>query len=176
MTETELDILDTWLDGELGPIEAGELQQRLAANPELLAAQADLRRERELRAAHFAASEPTDAENHDFLNRVEANIARRRRWTLYHQFARTAGAIAACVAIGFGIGWIGRGGPSSTANRTAPAPVYQVNISDESGRVLGVQPFSSPDQAREFSDDLRRWQDQQDQIRNGYLIVRSGNF
>jgi hypothetical protein len=175
VTETEIDILETWLDGELGPIEASEVQRRLATDPELSAAQADLRRERELRAAHFAAIEPTDAENRDFLDRVEANIARRRRWTIYHQFARTAGAIAACVAIGFGIGWMGRGsgGPS---NRGMTPAVYQVNISDESGRVIGVQHFNSPDQAREFSDDLRRWQEQQDQIRNGYLIVRSGNF
>ncbi len=176
MTETELDILETWLDGELGPVESVELQRRLTAEPDLSATLADLRLEREVREAHFAAMEPSDGETRDFLNRVEANIARRRRWTLYGRFTRATGAIAACMAIGFGIGWIGRGGPVLPANHTSPASAYQVSVSDDSGRVLGVQHFNSADQAREFSDDLRHWQDQQEQIRNGYLVVRSGKF
>ena len=176
MTENELDILETWLDGELGPTEGMELQKRLAAESELSAALAGLRQERELREAHFAAIEPTDEQTHDFLDRVEANIARRGRWMLYGRFARVVGAIAACMAIGFGVGWIGRGGSGTPANRTSPSAVYQVSVSDDSGRVLGVQHFNSADQAREFSDDLRRWQDQQEQIRNGYLVVRSGKF
>ena len=176
MTETELDILETWLDGELGPIETVELQKRLTAEPELSATLAGLRRERDLREAHFAAIEPTDAQTHDFLNRLEANLIRRRRWVLYGQFARATGAIAACMAIGFGVGWIGRGGPGTSVNRISPSSVYQVSVSDDSGRVLGVQHFNSADQAREFSDDLSRWQEQQEQIRNGYLVVRSGNF
>lgn len=176
MNETELDILETWLDGELGPVEANDLQKRLTGDPELSAALAGLRHERELRSAHFSAIESSDSESHDFLNRVEANLARRRRWILYAQFARAAGAIAACMAIGFGVGWIGRGSPATPANPTAASPVYQVNISDESGRVIGVQHFNSADQAREFSDDLGRWQEQQEQVRNGYLVVRSRNF
>jgi hypothetical protein len=176
VTETELDILETWLDGELGAIETVDLQKRLGTEPELSAALADLRRERELREAHFAAIEPTDDQTQDFLHRVEANIARRRRWMLYGRFARATGAIAACMAIGFGVGWIGRGGSGAPANHPSPSPTYQVSVSDDSGRILGVQHFNSADQAREFSDDLRRWQDQEEQIRDGYLIVRSGNF
>ncbi len=176
MTENELDNLEAWLDGELGPTESVELQKRLATDPGLSGALSDLRQERELRGAFFAAIEPDESRNRDFLNRCEGVIARRRRWELYRGFARTAGAIAACVLVGFGIGRVGRDGASRSGGALSPSPVYQVNISDEAGRFIGVQRFDSPEQAREFSEDLYRWQEQQEQIRSGYIVVRSRDF
>jgi hypothetical protein len=53
---------------------------------------------------------------------------------------------------------------------------YDVAIIDETGRVLGVQQFSTLEQAREFSEDLKRWHERQEQLRSGQVTVRSAKF
>jgi anti-sigma factor RsiW len=177
VNETDLDTLECWLDGELPPEDVKPLQARLGAEPELSTSLATLQQEREIRQRYFTAIEPDNDALARTLDRVHAAIAQRRRWAWQLHFARVAGAIAACIAIGFAVGWIGRGGMNgSIASPRATPHVYQVNISDEAGRVIGVQNFPSADQAREFSEDLKRWQEQQDQIRNGAVIVRSASF
>lgn len=176
MTENDLQMLEIWLDGELPPAEAQDLQARLAGDAPLAAGVAELRQQRELLAGIYAAMEPDEAAIDRVNRRIRTSLEQRRRFAWRMHIVRTAGAIAACAAIGFGVGWIGRGGMNMSATPAAAPHKYQVNIADESGQIIGTQHFSSPDQAREFSEDLKRWQEQQDQIRSGHVVVRSARF
>jgi hypothetical protein len=52
---------------------------------------------------------------------------------------------------------------------------YQVNLTDPFGHVVAVQHFNTLEEAREFSEDVTRWQRQQ-QMRNAEPLVYKDQF
>jgi hypothetical protein len=53
---------------------------------------------------------------------------------------------------------------------------YQVNLTDAFGRVVAVQHFDTLEQAREFSQDVSRWQRRQQQLRGAEPVDYKDQF
>ena len=49
-------------------------------------------------------------------------------------------------------------------------------FSEDAGRVLAVQKFDSLEQAREFTDDLTKWQLRQQQLQAGQVVLVTETF
>ncbi len=187
MTDEPAEILELYLDGELPAHEASAVQRRLAAEPALAAQLEESRALRALRAGFFAAIEPDDAAADRAVENIRRRIGRPLHpgpqaapdhATLPWQWIRIGIAAAACLAVAFMAGRVARlGNIAADRQQGAPVPVsYQVSITDESGAVLGIQKFKSLEEAREFSDDLHRWQERQEKLLSGQITLRSGSF
>src|SRR5277367_1602924 len=74
--ETDADILERFLDGELSDVETDAVTRRIADEPLLARALEQARSLRDLRANFFQALEPTDAEARALVTRAKA-AARR---------------------------------------------------------------------------------------------------
>src|SRR4051812_1334391 len=116
-SETDLELLEMYLDGALERDEAETLQHRLRAEPQLSAALEDLRSQRALRQTLWQSNEPDQATADRLTWRIRGAIAAeqkqpaiapKRTWNTW-QFARFGSAAAACIVLGFAIGWVGRG-------------------------------------------------------------------
>ncbi len=53
---------------------------------------------------------------------------------------------------------------------------YNVTITDDAGRTIGVQHFNTLNEARQFSDDLGKWQNKQRQMRSGNVKLIGDEF
>jgi anti-sigma factor RsiW len=183
VNETDLEQLETYLDDELSPQEAAELDRRLATDSSLSDELTQLRAQRALRAAMFSAMEPGDGEVTSLLNRVDGVLHRQATWSKRLAALRYIGSAAACLFVGFMIShaiWpaqpqddITPGGQVHVAQ--APVgphgPVYQVVLQDETGTVIGVQNFDSLNDAREFQSDVGQLQNKHRQIQNGIRLI-----
>ena len=174
--ERDLEILESYLDGQVEGDELAVLRRRLEAEPELAGVLERLREERSSRLAAFASYEPDEME----AERLTAGIQRAVRrggqgWTHWRRFGYGAAAAAAIVlAFLAGAGWMGSTSNGGQVN--AVPPVYKVELRDEAGRVLAEQEFQSLDKAREFSEDLRQWRHRQERLLNGDVTRRSDQF
>ncbi len=180
--EEQLESLDAYLDGELSTAEESALRRRLAADPALAAEVDQLRAGREARRVAFASMEGDDGGAGRVLGRVIGGVA-HWAWRVPGGWVRYAVAAAACIVIGFVAGrvvrWNGNGVVSQMTEgvtQVSADRVYNVAITDSTGKVIAVQPFESIEQATEFSEDLERWQERQEQIRQGQVTVRSARF
>ena len=163
----DLELLEAMLDNELTAADREALQMRLAREPKLAVELEDLRSERKLRAEMFSSLEGgEDAVVERILAKIPPRPAKSR--------LRYAMAAAACVVIGFMIGWMGATGSKSNVN-ASPAP-YQVELRDETGQVMAVQKFWTLEKAREFSNDLEQWQMIQERLLNGPVTKNSDKF
>jgi hypothetical protein len=121
------------LDDDLPAVETAALRQRLAGDPLLAEALAELKAGRALRVGAFQTMEPTQAEADRLTWAVRgailqdqklANLAPRRArggldWGLL-------GRVAAVMVLGFFAGYIYRGGPAGTAlDATVPVAAVQ---------------------------------------------------
>jgi anti-sigma factor RsiW len=199
-SETDLELLETYLDGELSPGEVAMLRPRLSAEPELAAAMDQLREQRQLRQHVFCLCE-AEAEVSDDVavgnvsRAVRAAITRDIVWSGRMRTLRQVSAAAACLIVGLLVGWFARGstpveptvrpsgivrGPTIPSNSNAAlvnrAGGFNVQLTDDTGRVLAVQHFDSLDKAREFSDDLFKWQARQRKVRNGEVRLVGDDF
>jgi hypothetical protein len=52
----------------------------------------------------------------------------------------------------------------------------QVQLTDDTGRVVAVQHFESMDKANEFAKDIQAWQERQQQMRSGNVMMTGGKF
>ena len=174
--DEDRDLLEAHLDGELAPAEAEALGRRLAADARLAAALEELRAERAVRRAVWGAYEPTEAEAAAVAAGAVAAAVRDGRWNRAARVARLASAAAAAVVFAFAGGWMARGrvapdgaapGPNVAGDGDghfvssgggAGAGSFPVAFTDENGRVIAVQHFDDPQAARQFADDVGRWQ------------------
>lgn len=200
MTESDVEILEMYLDDALSDQDLAAVAKRLADEPVMAAELERLRGERDLRRQLFASMEPTDAAVERLLGRVDESIRRRTWWERQLKWGRWATAAAACVVFGFTAGYLGRStspqqGTGIAVNPTAPveqvadsgehgqinfvgrvAGPAQVQLTDDSGKVVAVQHFESMDKAKEFANDIQAWQERQQQMRNGNVIMTGGKF
>jgi len=181
--DPDFELLENYLDGELSPAEVLRVERRLAAEPELAAALGRMNAEYEVRQAAYRSLEP-DARAADALASAVGRQVRRTDRTASHRrvfrFGRLAGALAACVAISFSAGWVGRGF-AATNKQTKILPlkgepyVYQVALTDDHGNITAVQQFDKLEEAQAFAADVGRWQAQQ-QVKQATSIVMSSGF
>jgi anti-sigma factor RsiW len=167
--DPDFELLGSYLDGELSAAEALRVEQRLLAEPELAAALGRMNAEFEIRHAAYKSLEP-DARAVDALASSVGRQVRRmeRSHRRLFQIGRLAGALAACVAISFAAGWIGRGYAAGAAARKGPPTatteepyVYQVALTDDKGNITAVQKFDKLEDAKAFAADVGRWQAEQ---------------
>ena len=178
-SEVDLELLETFVDGELSPADAQQLQRRLASEPALTEELRRLQALRSVRESYFTALEPMREDVDGLIANVQEAIDRRKLRTIRIAWARYASALAACVVIGFFGGWLVKPGAPVTAPSTGvvvAAQVYQVSIRDESGQVVATQEFESLDQARAFARDLEQWQQRHEQLLSSQPTVRSTSF
>lgn len=212
VTDEDLELLESYVDGELPAPQEDALRRRLEAEPQLAATLETLRGERDVRAAVFAGYEPSEAAVRRVVGNIERKVDQHRAWAYRLSKYRVPTAAAACILIGFMVGWIGRGGSGGPAplntspagggtnstlatarpnpNVVLPAPVpspvpgfttvgagapaggpVELPIVNEFGQQVGVQRFNSAREAAEFLEDLRRWQQRQEQAKQGNIDV-----
>jgi hypothetical protein len=182
VNESDLDLLEEYLDGALEGAAAAILRERLALDEELAASCESMRHDRALRAAHWAALEPTETDAQVFASRmnelVSSPIARRR-------YLRRVGALAACVLLSFTAGYALRGGVAKQPGVRSTDPVlavkegakgYQVALVDQNDQVKAIQTFDSLEKADEFTRDMKQWQERQQQLRQGAVVIVADQF
>jgi anti-sigma factor RsiW len=152
MNESDLDLLETYLDGELPMSEAEGLWRRLSAEPELSATLDDLRAQRALRLPVWEHLEPTDAATGVVARHITASVRRRRLTERSRRGLVYAASVAACLFIGIRIGWMEHG--VSLQPESAPQST-SVAITDPSGTLVANPQFDTPQEASEFVNDLR---------------------
>ena len=175
LTENDLELLETYLDGELSPAEAAALRERLGASEELSGALAMLRAERATRGVVWRSFEPSALEVDRLTDRLERSIGQPVHPLLDRiiRIGRVVTAAAACLVMGIAIGRIGNGpGPviapgggsgqvAGAGGSSAPAEVpADVIFTDDTGRIF-VQRFKSAAAARQFVEELNNLRQQQ---------------
>jgi anti-sigma factor RsiW len=195
-SETDLEMLEAYLDDALSASEVVGLDRRLITEPGLAAALQTVRGRRAVRLALFKSHEPDDAAAEKFADMVIAS-ARRSAWhRKIARASRAAATLAACVLVGFAAGWMGRGhGPAAPVASVGPHPakveghlvahvpkpgdtggMYQVALTDENGNVIAVQKFNRVEDARQFADDLGQYQARRQQVEEGRPMLISDRF
>ena len=169
-TETDLELLEQYLDDELAVEQVQRLEQRLSAEPALSAALGELRQQRALCHAFFESLDDQAS-----ADRVVASVGRALKRQQVMTFARRSlrwvGVAAACVAVGLfaGIAIQNQGPDQPLATPAKPAgsaqpPVYHVSVVDESGRAVHAT-FQSADEARKVAEALDQYSRQLEQLR-----------
>lgn len=186
LVDEDMDLLEDYLDGVLDAAAATALVERLSRDATLAAALHSLRAERKVRKGVWAGLEPSEGEVARLIARVSAASKRRKSW--FTRPMRIGAAVAACAAISFFAGWKLHGNKQLAAVPAVPAIInpagpkvetivsYQVALTDENGHVTAVQNFESLEKAREFANDLGRWQERQHQMRDGAAVVVADKF
>lgn len=181
-------LLDSYLDQALTATESAGVEARLQMEPELAEQLAELRQQRALRQLVWRQMEPTPLQSERFNHRLNERIQSREPWLRRVRGLRWAGAVAACLLIGFMSGYVNRGtlfGPdepasSSQVQMVSDAPAghrgYHVSLVDETGQVVATQSFDSLEQAREFAEDVGRWQATRRQVQDGHVQLVADEF
>ena len=171
-SESDLELIEAYLDDALSADEVERLDRRLSTEPALAAALHEQRTSRALRIAAFADVSPNDGDVEQLSRRIIGELHRRQRALSFRRWTRIAGAVAACLLFGFVAGWLGRakaeserafpqsrGGTHGMA--VDPVGVYQVFLTDDNGNTIKEQTFSEYEQARRFADDLAGYEGHQ---------------
>src|SRR5689334_2887682 len=110
--ETDLELLESYLDDELSSLEHDALQQRLSRDPALAGALDELRAQRALRRSLFARLEPDDATVQRVVSAIDQKVENHVVWTARARSLRWLSGVAATLLIGFLGGYVFRGGPA----------------------------------------------------------------
>lgn len=187
ITEQDFELLEEYLDEALGDRVRLDLESRLSGDAALAAALDELRENRDLRGELFASLEPDNAAVRGVIDGINATVLRddlrHHRW---RGFGWTS-SVAAGVAIAFLAGWMahrmlggpGTAGPSVAGGGSGIVAVneaYAVQITDDAGKVVAIQKFDSLEKAREFTDDLTKWQLRQQQLQQGQVVLVGDTF
>jgi anti-sigma factor RsiW len=191
LSDSDLELLENHLDGELTSAEDEALRDRMNVEPELAAMLEILRAERDARRVAFCAMEPDDKAVERFNVQATREIQRLDResfWQRTSRRLRVVSAAAACLVIGFSVGRIansgvldrkpgdGTGTVAVNPSANSVAKTVEVVLTDDSGKEIGVQRFNSPERAREFINDVDRWQNRQQQLNESQVVPVSDNF
>jgi anti-sigma factor RsiW len=180
VSEDEIETLENYLDGALPADEAEAVCRRLATESSLAPAMEKLRAERAARQAVWRALEPDPASADALGRRAASDAVRGDRLARASRTARRVSAVAACLALSFAGGWFARGRTPVPARddvaAAAPAGAFQVALTDEGGNIIAVQRFSDPRKAREFAEDVGRWQSRPRRTERREFLQTSDEF
>ena len=201
MSESDIHLLEAYLDDGLSTSEVHRLDSRLSEEPALLEVLDSLRTERAARIAVFQSLTPGQTDVDRLADAVLATVNRRHWRMVVGRYARIAAGVAACLLVGFAVGWIGRGGgkaahPSQVPAIavTTPAQVksdahlvihapkptepgqFQVAVLDENGNVIALQRFNKLDDARQFANDLGQYEVRRQQVQESQAMLISDRF
>jgi hypothetical protein len=165
LSDSDLELLESHLDGELSVADEEALRERMNIEPELGAMLETLRGERDARRMAFVSMEPDDATVERFDRYASREIQRLDRESFWRRTSRTlrfVSAAAACLVIGFSVGRIMNSGvldhtPGDRNGGMNDPSVVEVVLTDDSGHEIGVQRFPSREQANEFINDVDQW-------------------
>jgi len=182
VSDSDIELLEAHLDGELSSQDDAALRARLASDPDFAAELAALRAHREIRIEAFESFEPDDQTVKLLILGVRKQITRDAVRGDRIRILRYIGSAAAVVLFSFSAGWLGKGKiatpapPAQTVAQNSeagsidfsgePRGNYPVAITDALGHVVAIQHFKTPQDAREFSQDVTNWQHQQQQMRS----------
>ena len=168
ISDFDRELLEAYLDDALSATQVQHVLQRTCEEPELAAAMHELRAQRTLRIAAWRSLEPADAQAAEVARQVNSVVQRVERAKVWRRWAQVGSATAAGLAV-FLAGWIirGTGGPAAPTTGRSPsainmptvasATISQVALTDQAGHVLAVQKFERAEEARQFADDLMRF-------------------
>lgn len=179
LSDSDLELLENHLDGELSVAEEEALRERMNIEPELASVLETLRSERDARRSAFMSLEPGDAAVERFNRLASREIQRIDRasfWQRTSKTVRIVSAAAACLVIGFSVGRIADSGvlnrqPGQQVAADPNARFVEVVLTDEGGRHLGVQRFASHERAREFVNDCERLRQRQQKLDDVQIIT-----
>jgi anti-sigma factor RsiW len=180
VSDSDLELIESHLDGELSVADEEALRDRMNIEPELGSTLETLAAERDARRGAFLSMEPDEAAVERFTRYASRKLQRIDRESFWRTTAsrlRIVSAAAACLVIGFSIGRIADSGvlnrqpgeKVAAANPSAP-PYVEVLLTDEGGKQLGVQRFTSEQEARAFVTDCERACQQQHRMHNVHLV------
>src|SRR6266436_3585640 len=95
LSESDINLLDAYLDDALSASEVPSLDS--------------LRAERKARAAVLTTLTPSEQEAGRFSDAVVISVRRREHMRRWMRNIRIGVSVAACLIIGFTVGWVGRG-------------------------------------------------------------------
>jgi hypothetical protein len=226
VSDSDIELLEAHLDGELSSAQDAVLRDRLLSELELADELIARRADRTLRVEIFESFEPNDLAVKNLILGVRKQITKDAVRGDRLRILRYIGSAAAVVVFSFTAGWLGKariatqpspsdppaamvasnGGNStgsldfsgdqgqaqdqnggtgtlisntlgrSLENGTRRPGGYQVALTDALGHVVAVQHFDTLEEAREFTEDVSRWQRQQQQIRGAEPVVYKDQF
>lgn len=177
-SEQDIEIMEMYLDHALDPADADRLRQRFAAEPTLAGELLVLEQQRLVRQLAWQSMEATD----DVGQRLAAGIAKQAQHHAWYQSflannLQRIAVSAACLGMFF-VGWeyghtgitnriaLPGGGQSArpvslitsqqVADPATNTPVFEVSISDASGKVVRTERFNNLNDARQFIEQTRR--------------------
>jgi anti-sigma factor RsiW len=174
VSDTDIELLEAHLDGELSSAQDAALRNRLASDHDLAMELTSLRADRAIRTEVFQSCEPDDLAVKNLVLNVRKQITRDAVRGDRLRILRYIASAAAVVMISFSAGWLGKG-RTANPNPDAQPPVavashdnsgstptgYQVNLTDPFGHILAVQHFDTLEEARQFSEDVAQTERQQ---------------
>jgi hypothetical protein len=161
VSDEDLEVLENYLDGALAPREVERVTRRLSVDPDWADALDRLRAERAVRQAVWQSIEPDVPAAHAAGRAAAAAAVRADRSFRFARRLRRASGVAAGLLVAFAGGWLARGrlpSPAAVPSNPAAATEFQVALTDDGGNIIAVQHFSDPRQARQFAEDVGRWQ------------------
>jgi anti-sigma factor RsiW len=185
--EDDLEQLDAYLDDALEPGEVETLRARLATDSDLVSSLDQLRAERAMRQAYFAAIEPAEGEIDHLAARIHASLDRRRRFATLLRSTAAIAAATACFLAGILVHATFFAKPNARSDETLKllidgpgsrriADVHEVVLRDDTGTVIAVQRFDSLEQAEAFAKDLLQWQRRAGRVATGQFTLRAGRL
>jgi len=192
----DIELLEAHLDGELASAQDAALLARLSLEPELAVELGSLRAARALRSGVFESFEPDDAAVDRLVVSVRKQITKEAVRGDRMRILRYIASAAACILFSFSAGWLGKARVATQAPSDQPSQMvaqnrgsgsidfsgdqtpggYRVALTDRMGRVLAVQPFKTPEEAQEFTDDFGRWQQQQQTVPVAETVIYKDRF
>jgi anti-sigma factor RsiW len=118
-SDQDLELLETYLDGQLDTADAQLLARRLETDAQLSATLAELQSQRSVRQMVWTSLEGDDAGAQRLNWRIQGAMANAQRathssrWSVW-RIAQIGSAAAACAVFGFFAGWVGRSNHASS--------------------------------------------------------------
>jgi hypothetical protein len=122
VSEHDLELLETWLDGELADEQVDALRRRLSHEPALAQMADQLRADRQLRASAWQGLD-RGGDIESLIARVRRDNRKQEVWTSRLQTLRQVSGIAAAIVLMFGAGWISRSRLTTTAEQPAQSTI-----------------------------------------------------
>jgi anti-sigma factor RsiW len=171
--DSDIELLHSYLDGELPVAECEGLWRRLAVERELAGELDHLRADHAVRTLAWSTLEPDD----QTVARVESNVMRAARrddlFSNVHRVGRILLTAAACILFGFTVGWLGRDRyaalqnlanistatpiqmTSASSQRPVPGAKVPVYVYNGAGQLVATQQFDTVDEAKQFVHDVQ---------------------